>query len=29
MPTSLTAVAIPALAWSGNLCTWNPQVGVT
>jgi hypothetical protein len=28
-PTSLTAVAQPALAWSGNLWTWNPQVGVT
>ena len=28
-PTSLIAVAIPALAWSGNLWTWNPQVGVT
>ena len=28
MPTSLTAVAIPALAWSGNLWTWNPQVGL-
>ena len=28
-PTSLTAVAIPALAWSGNLWTWNPQIGVT
>lgn len=28
MPTSLTAVAIPALAWSGNLWTWNPQVGI-
>lgn len=28
-PTSLTAVAIPALAWSGNLWTWNPQVVVT
>ena len=27
-PTSLTAVAIPALAWSGNLWTWNPQAGV-
>jgi uncharacterized membrane-anchored protein YhcB (DUF1043 family) len=27
-PTSLTAVAVPALAWSGNLWTWNPQVGV-
>ena len=29
MPTSLTAVAVPPLAWSGNLWTWNPQVGVT
>jgi len=29
MPTSLTSVAIPALAWSGNLWTWNPQVGMT
>lgn len=28
-PTSLTAVAVPALAWSGNLWTWNPQLGVT
>lgn len=28
-PTSLTAVALPALAWSGNLWTWNPQVGLT
>jgi hypothetical protein len=28
-PTSLTAMAIPALAWSGNLWTWNPQVGIT
>jgi hypothetical protein len=28
-PTSLTAVAVPALAWSGNLWTWNPQVVVT
>ena len=28
-PTSLTAVTEPALAWSGNLWTWNPQVGVT
>lgn len=27
-PTSLTAVSEPALAWSGNLWTWNPQVGV-
>jgi uncharacterized coiled-coil protein SlyX len=29
MPASLTSVAVPALAWSGNLWTWNPQVGVT
>ena len=28
-PASLAAVAEPALAWSGNLWTWNPQVGVT
>jgi len=28
-PSSLTAVAEPALAWSGNLWAWNPQVGVT
>lgn len=28
-PTSLTAVAVPALAWSGNLWSWNPQFGVT
>jgi hypothetical protein len=28
-PTSLTAVAIPALAWSGNLWNWNPQIGIT
>jgi hypothetical protein len=27
-PTSLTAVSEPALAWSGNLWTWNPQVGI-
>lgn len=27
-PASLTAVAIPPLAWSGNLWMWNPQVGV-
>jgi uncharacterized coiled-coil protein SlyX len=26
-PTSLTAMAEPALAWSGNLWTWNPQLG--
>jgi hypothetical protein len=29
VPTSLVAVAEPALAWSGNLWTWSPQVGVT
>lgn len=28
-PTSLIAVAEPALAWSGNLWTWNPQIGAT
>ena len=28
-PTSLTALAEPPLAWSGNLWTWNPQLGVT
>jgi hypothetical protein len=28
-PTSLTAVAVPPLAWSGNLWTWNPQLGLT
>jgi hypothetical protein len=28
-PSSLTAVAVSALAWSGNLWTWNPQVGLT
>lgn len=28
-PTSLTAVATPALAWSGNLWTWNPQLGAS
>jgi hypothetical protein len=28
-PTSLTAVATPALAWSGNLWTWNPQFGAS
>ena len=27
VPSSLTAVAVPALAWSGNLWAWNPQVG--
>jgi hypothetical protein len=29
MPTSLTATAVPALAWSGNLWTWNPQAVIT
>lgn len=28
-PTSFTAIALPALGWSGNLWTWNPQVGLT
>ena len=28
-PTSLTAVAEPPLAWSGNLWVWNPQAGVS
>ncbi|HEY1576685.1 MAG TPA: hypothetical protein VGF82_06385 [Terracidiphilus sp.] len=28
-PTSLNSVAVPALGWSGNLWTWNPQFGVT
>lgn len=28
-PSSITAVAVPALGWSGNLWTWNPQVGLT
>lgn len=28
-PDSLTAVAVPALAWSGNLWNWAPQFGVT
>jgi hypothetical protein len=28
-PTSLTAVAEPALAWSGNLWTWAPQLGIS
>jgi len=27
-PASLTAVAEPPLAWSGNLWTWNPQLGL-
>ena len=29
VPSSLTAVAVPALAWSGNLWAWNPQVGAS
>lgn len=29
IPASLTAIAEPPLAWSGNLWTWNPQLGVT
>lgn len=28
-PTSLTAVAVPELAWAGNLWSWVPQFGVT
>jgi len=28
-PTSLTAVAQPPLAWSGNLWAWNPQAGAS
>ena len=28
-PSSLTAIAIPPLAWSGNLWNWNPQLGLT
>lgn len=28
-PTSVTAVAVPALAWSGNLWSWNPRIGLT
>lgn len=28
-PASLTAVAIPPLAWSGNLWMWNPQIGAS
>ena len=27
-PSSLVAVAQPELSWSGNLWTWNPQVGI-
>lgn len=28
-PSSLTATALPALAWSGNLWAWNPQTGLS
>jgi len=28
-PSSLTAIAQPALSWSGNLWMWSPQVGVS
>jgi len=28
-PSSLTALAVPALSWSGNLWSWNPQIGLT
>ena len=28
-PDSLTALAEPPLAWSGNLWNWNPQFGMT
>ncbi len=28
-PTSLVAVAEPALAWSGNLWQWTPQAGIS
>jgi hypothetical protein len=27
LPTSITAIAQPALSWSGNLWNWMPQVG--
>lgn len=27
-PTSLTSIAQPPLAWSGNLWSWNPQAGI-
>lgn len=29
VPDSLTAIAEPPLAWSGNLWNWSPQFGVT
>jgi uncharacterized coiled-coil protein SlyX len=28
-PSSLLAVAQPEFAWSGNLWTWNPQIGIS
>jgi hypothetical protein len=28
-PSSLTAIAVPSLSWSGNLWTWNPQLGIS
>ncbi|MFL6305937.1 MAG: hypothetical protein ACJ72H_20595 [Candidatus Sulfotelmatobacter sp.] len=28
-PSSLIAVAQPEFAWSGNLWTWNPQIGLS
>lgn len=28
-PSSLVAVAQPEFAWSGNLWSWNPQIGVS
>lgn len=28
-PDSITAVAVPPLAWSGNLWVWAPQIGVS
>ncbi len=28
-PSSLVAVAQPELAWSGNLWSWNPQIGLS
>ena len=28
-PSSLVAVAVPELAWAGNLWSWNPQIGLS
>ncbi len=28
-PSSLVAVAQPEFSWSGNLWTWNPQIGIS